>query len=179
MRVAQFSSVPQSCPTLCDPMDIRPPCPSPTPRAYSNSCPSSRWCHPAISSSVVPFSCFQSFPASGSFPVCQFFTSVSIAIDPPRSQGMTPDTEHRGTMLSILWVLVLLWILSIHLACFYFCIPLGSKKTLLLSTLKIYFSLYKVGGVGEKQPFSVPTLSPLSSGIKVLRPLTRLRLWYF
>ena len=55
----------------------RPPCPSPTPRAYSNSHPSSRWCHPAISFSVMPFlSCLQSFPASGSsFPVSQFFPS--------------------------------------------------------------------------------------------------------
>ena len=54
----------------------RPPCPSPSPGAYSNSCPSSRWCHPTISSSVVPFSsCPQSFPASGSFPVSQFFAS--------------------------------------------------------------------------------------------------------
>ena len=52
----------------------RPPCPSPTPRAYSNSCPSSQWCHPAISSSVVPFSsCPQSLPASGSFPMSQLF----------------------------------------------------------------------------------------------------------
>ena len=52
------------------------PCPSPTPRGYSNSCPSSRWCHPTISSSVVPFySHLQSFPASGSFPVSQFFAS--------------------------------------------------------------------------------------------------------
>ena len=52
------------------------PCPSPTPRAYSNSCPLSWWCHPAISSSVVPFSsCLQSFPASGSFQMSQFFTS--------------------------------------------------------------------------------------------------------
>ena len=52
----------------------RPPCPSPTPGVHSNSCPSSRWCHPAISSSVVPFSaCPQSLPASGSFPVSQFF----------------------------------------------------------------------------------------------------------
>ena len=50
------------------------PCPSPTPGACSNSCPSSRWCHPTISSSVVPFSsCPQSFPASGSFPVSQLF----------------------------------------------------------------------------------------------------------
>ena len=52
------------------------PCPSPTPRAYSNSCPSSQGCHPTISFSVVPFSsCLQSFPASESFPMSQFFTS--------------------------------------------------------------------------------------------------------
>ena len=52
----------------------RPPCPSPTPGVYSNSCPSSRWCHPAISSSVIPFSsCPQSLPASGSFPISQLF----------------------------------------------------------------------------------------------------------
>ena len=52
------------------------PCPSPTPAAFSNSCPLSRWCHPTISSSVIPFSsCLQSFPASGSFPVSQFFAS--------------------------------------------------------------------------------------------------------
>ena len=53
----------------------RPPCPSTTPGLYSNSCQSSRWCHPAISSSVVPFSsCPQSLPASGSFPMSQLFT---------------------------------------------------------------------------------------------------------
>ena len=52
----------------------RPPCPSPTPGVYSNSCPSSRWCYPGISSSVVPFSsCPQSLPASGSFPMSQLF----------------------------------------------------------------------------------------------------------
>ena len=52
------------------------PCPSLTPRALSNSCPSSQWCHPTISSCVVPFSsCLQSFPASGSFSMSQFFTS--------------------------------------------------------------------------------------------------------
>ena len=57
------------------------PCPSPTPVAYSNSCPSSWWCHSTISSSVVPFSsCLQSFPASGSFPVSQFFTSGGQSI---------------------------------------------------------------------------------------------------
>ena len=54
----------------------RPPCPSPTPGVYSDSCPLSWWCHPTISSSVVPFSsCPQSFPASGSFPVSQLFAS--------------------------------------------------------------------------------------------------------
>ena len=49
------------------------PCPSPTLKAFSNLCPLSRWCHPTISSPVVPFSCPQSFPASGSFPVSQVF----------------------------------------------------------------------------------------------------------
>ena len=54
----------------------RPPCPSPTTRIHSKSCPSSRWCHPTISSSVIPFSsCLQSLPASGSFSVSQLFAS--------------------------------------------------------------------------------------------------------
>ena len=79
----QFSSVTQSCPTLWlhGPQHTRLPCPSPTPRACSNSCPLSRWCHPTVSSSVVPFSsCFQSFPASGSFPMNQFFSSGGQSI---------------------------------------------------------------------------------------------------
>ena len=59
----------------------RSPCPSPTPGVHSNSCPSSRRCHPAISSSVIPFySCPQSLPASGSFPMSQFFTSGGQSI---------------------------------------------------------------------------------------------------
>ena len=59
----------------------RPPCPSPTPAVYSNSCPSSWWCHPTISSSVIPFSSsLQSFPAIGSFPMSQFFTSGGQSI---------------------------------------------------------------------------------------------------
>ena len=59
----------------------RPPCPSPTPRDYSNSCPLSWWCHPTISSSVVPFSSrLQSFPASGSFLMSQLFTSGGQSI---------------------------------------------------------------------------------------------------
>ena len=61
--------------------DAKLPCPSPAPRAYSNSCPLSRWCHPTISSSVIPFSsCLQSFPASGSFPMSQFFESGDKSI---------------------------------------------------------------------------------------------------
>ena len=74
----QFSSVAQSCLTLRlhGQQHTRFPCPSPTPRAYSDSCPLSQWCHPALSSSVIPFSsCFQSFPASGSFQMSQFFAS--------------------------------------------------------------------------------------------------------
>ena len=56
-------------------------CPSPTPRACSNSCPSSRWCHPTISSSVVPFSsCLQFFPASGSFPISQLLCCSIISL---------------------------------------------------------------------------------------------------
>ena len=59
----------------------RPACPTPTPGVYPNSCPLSRWCHPTISSSVVPFSSrLQSFPASGSFPMSQFFTSGTQSI---------------------------------------------------------------------------------------------------
>ena len=75
----------------------RHPCPSPTPRAWSNSCPSSRWFHPTISSSVVPFSSrLQSFPASGSFPMSQLFTSggqstgVSASVLPMNIQDWFP-----------------------------------------------------------------------------------------
>ena len=79
--LVQFSSVQFSHSALSDSMwphesqHARPPYPSPTPGVYSNSCPSSRWCHPAISSSVIPFSsCPQSLSASGSFPMSQLFT---------------------------------------------------------------------------------------------------------
>ena len=58
----------------------RPPCPSPNPGACSNPCPSSHWCHPTLSSPLVPSSCFQSFPASGSFLRSQFFASVGQSI---------------------------------------------------------------------------------------------------
>ena len=67
------------------------PCPSPTPEAYSNSCPLSRWCHPTISSSVVPFSShLQSFPASGSFQMSQFSASGSQSIGVSASTSVLP-----------------------------------------------------------------------------------------
>ena len=77
----------------------RPPCPSPAPGVHSNSRPSSRWCHPAISSSVIPFSsCPQSLPASGSFPVSQLFAwggqssgdSASTSFLPMNTQDWSP-----------------------------------------------------------------------------------------
>ena len=67
------------------------PCPSPTPRVCSNSCPSSRWCYPTISSSVIPFSsCLQSFPASGSFRMSQLFASSSQSIGVSASASVLP-----------------------------------------------------------------------------------------
>jgi len=69
----------------------RPPCPSPTPRDYSNSCPLSWWYHPTISSSVIPFSsCLQSFPASESFQMSQFFTSGVQSIGASASTSVLP-----------------------------------------------------------------------------------------
>ena len=69
----------------------RPPCPSPTPAVYSNSCPLSQWCHPAISSSVVPFSsCLQSFPASGFFQMNRHFASDSQSIVASASASVLP-----------------------------------------------------------------------------------------
>ena len=82
-KLLQFSSVAQSCLTLRPHglQHARPPCPSPTSGADSNSWPLSWWCHPTISSSIVPFSShLQSFPASGSFQMCQFFASGDQSI---------------------------------------------------------------------------------------------------
>ena len=98
---SQFSSVAHLCPTLRphESQHARPPCPSPTPRVYPNSCPLSRWCHPTISSSVVPFSsCPQSFPASGSLLMTQLFTwggqstgvSASTSVLPMNTQDWSP-----------------------------------------------------------------------------------------
>ena len=82
-----------------EPQHARPPCPSPTPRVYSNSCSLSQWCHLTISSSVVPFSsCLQSFPTSGSFQMSQLFVSggqnigvsASISVLPMNTQDWFP-----------------------------------------------------------------------------------------
>ena len=105
VNLGTFSSVQFSRSVVSDSLQLhelqhaRPPCPSQTPGAYSNSCPLSQWCHPAISSSVVPvFSCPQSLPASGSFPVSQLFTwggqsigiSASASVLPMNSQDWSP-----------------------------------------------------------------------------------------
>ena len=71
------------------------PCPSPTPRACSDSCPLSQWCHPAISSSVIPFSCLQSFPASGSFLISRLFISGDQSTGASVSSSVLPkDIKH-------------------------------------------------------------------------------------
>ena len=91
----QFSSVQSlSCVRLFathESQHARPPCPSPTPRVHPNSCPSSRWCHPAISSSVIPFSfCPQSLPASGSFPMSQLLAWGGQSIGVSDSTSVLP-----------------------------------------------------------------------------------------
>ena len=105
LQYHQFSSVQFSCSVMSDSLwhhesqHTRLPCPSPTLRVYSNSCPSSWWCHPAISSSVVPFSsCPQSLPASGSFPMSQLFAwggqsigvSALASVLPMNTQDWSP-----------------------------------------------------------------------------------------
>ena len=82
------------CPTLCNPMDCGIsgfPVLHHLPRVCSSSCPSSQWCHPTISTSVIPFSsCLQSFPASGSFPRSQFFTTGGQSIGTSASASVLP-----------------------------------------------------------------------------------------
>ena len=96
----------------------RPPCLPPTPKVYSNSCPLSKWCHPTISSSVIPFSShLQPFPASGSFQMSQFFLSGGYSIGASASglisfrmnrldllavQGTLKSLQHHGSKASIL-----------------------------------------------------------------------------
>ena len=90
-------TVTQSCLTLCNPMQqVRLPCPSPSPRVCSNSCPLSRWCHPTISSSFSLFSfCVQSFPASEYFPMSQLFASGGQSVW-SFSFCISPSKEYSG-----------------------------------------------------------------------------------
>ena len=82
----------------------RPPCPSPTPRVYSDSCPLSQWCHPTISSSVITFSsCLQSSPASGSFQMSQFFASGGKSIRTSASASVLPINIQDWFLLGLTW----------------------------------------------------------------------------
>ena len=97
MHLGFFPSVQFSCSVVSNSLQphglqhARLPCPSPTPGACWNSCPLSQWCHPTISSSVVPFSsCLQFFPVSGSFPMSQFFTSGGQSIRASASASVLP-----------------------------------------------------------------------------------------
>ena len=100
----QFSPVAQSCPTLQphEPKHARPPCPSPTPGVYPNSCPLSQWYHPAISSSVVPFSsCLQSFSTSRSFQMSQLFTSGGQNIGVSASTSVLPNFPNKWALIVV------------------------------------------------------------------------------
>ena len=105
--ITKASSVQFTCSVVSDSLWLhglqhaRPPCPSPTPGVYSNSCPLSLWCHPTILSSVVPFcSSLQFFPTSGSFPMRQFFASGGQSIRVSASASVLPmntqDWSHLG-----------------------------------------------------------------------------------
>ena len=106
LSVSSISSVQFSRSVVSDslwphePQHTRPPCPSPTPGVYSNSCPSSRWWHPAISSSVIPFSsCPQSLQASGSFPMSQLFTSGAQSTGVSASASVLPMNTQNWSLL--------------------------------------------------------------------------------
>ena len=110
MSTFQFSSVSHSVVSNSlqpnESQHARPLCLSPTTGIYSNSCPSSRWCHPAISSSVVPFSsCPQSFPASGSFPMSQLFAWGGQSIGVSTSASVLPmNTQDWSPLLWTGWI---------------------------------------------------------------------------
>ena len=88
-----------------EPQHARTPCPSPTAGVHKNPCPLSQWCHPTISSSVVSFfSCLQSFPASGYFPVSQFFTSDGHSIGAWASTSVLPKNTQDWSPLGWTWI---------------------------------------------------------------------------
>ena len=119
---------------------VRSPCPSPTPRVYSNSCPLSQWCHPTISSSDLPFSsCLQSFPASGSFPVSQFFApggqsiGASASVLPMTIQDQFPlgrtdwisllPRNFQESSLTLQFKNINSSVLSFFIFCLFVCFP--------------------------------------------------------
>ena len=123
--LTQFSSVQFSCSVLSDslwphgPQHARPPSPSPAPRVYSNSSPLSRWCHPTISSSVIPFSsCLQSFPTSGSFQMSQLFASDGQSIGVSASTSVFPMNTQD-------------WSISFRMDCLDLLAVQGTLKSLL------------------------------------------------
>ena len=89
-----------------EPQHTRPPCPSPTPGGYANPCPLSQWCHPTISSSVIPFSsCFQSFPASESFQMGQLLASGGQSIGVSASTSVLPmNTQDWSPLRQTSWI---------------------------------------------------------------------------
>ena len=107
-----ISSVQFSCSVMSDSLwphesqHARPSCPTPTPGAYPNSCPLSRWCHPTISSSVIPFSyCPQSFPASGSSQMSQLFASAGQSIGASASTSVLPmNTQDWSPLGWSVWI---------------------------------------------------------------------------
>ena len=120
-RLVQFSSVTQSCLTLCDPMNhtqhAGPPCPSPTARVHPNPYPLTWWCHPTISSSVFPFSsCPQSFPASESFLMSQLFVSGGQSIGVSASTSvLSMNTQDWSVLGWTSWISAVQGILKSHL----------------------------------------------------------------
>ena len=102
-----LKAVAQSCVTLQphEPQHARPPCPSLTPGVHPNPCPLSRWCHPAISSSVPFSSCPQSFPASGSFQMSQLFTSGGQSIGVSASTSILPMNTRDWSPLVLFYLL--------------------------------------------------------------------------
>ena len=153
----QFScSVVSDSLRLHEPQHARPPCPSPTPRVHSNPCPLSRWCHPTISFSVIPFSCPHSFPASGSFQMSQLFTScgqsigvsASASVLPVNTQDWSPlgwtgwisllskATFKECPLLMKSWVLIILeWTLWNPGVFFYVCTASGTTEVSILLSL--------------------------------------------
>ena len=88
-----------------EPQHARPPCPSPTPTVYPNPCSLSRWCHPTISSAVVPFSsCPQSFPASGSFPMSQLFASGGQSVGVSASASVLARNTQGWSLERTGWI---------------------------------------------------------------------------